>query len=136
MIEGGTIEKPVHETITYEDIYISKDNLWNFLFFTGYLKVVQKRFEIDTIYLTLAIPNEEIRYAYRTAIQEWFTQKIERTDFSMLYQYMLAGDCRAIEDFTKKQLAESISYYDNAENFYHGYLVGVLSGMEGYALRH
>ena len=32
LIEGGTIEKPVHEDITYEDIYRTADNLWNFLF--------------------------------------------------------------------------------------------------------
>lgn len=38
LIEGGTIEKQIHEDITYEEIGESADNLWNFLFFTGYLK--------------------------------------------------------------------------------------------------
>ena len=38
LVAGGTIEKPVYEDITYGDIYKSQDNLWNFLFFTGYLK--------------------------------------------------------------------------------------------------
>lgn len=38
LIEGGTIEKPVHAKITYEDIYKTTDNLWNFLLFTDYLK--------------------------------------------------------------------------------------------------
>ena len=38
LIGGETLEKPVHEDITYEDIHQSRDNLWNFLFFTGYLK--------------------------------------------------------------------------------------------------
>ena len=38
LIQGGSIEKPVHEDITYEDVYRTQDNLWNFLFFTGYLK--------------------------------------------------------------------------------------------------
>lgn len=50
LIAGGTIRKPVHEDITYGDIYESQDNLWNFLFFTGYLKMVKQEFEIDTIY--------------------------------------------------------------------------------------
>ncbi len=48
LISGSTIEKQVHEDITYEDIHKSQDNLWNFLFFTGYLKSVKKRFGIDT----------------------------------------------------------------------------------------
>ena len=40
LIEGESIEKPVHEDITYEDIAPgnSRENIWNFLFFTGYLK--------------------------------------------------------------------------------------------------
>ncbi|MBV7276667.1 AAA family ATPase, partial [Clostridium sp. PL3] len=33
LIEGKTIEKPVHEDITYDEIYDSLDNLWNFMFF-------------------------------------------------------------------------------------------------------
>ena len=38
LLAGGTIRKPVHEDITYADIRKNKENLWNFLFFTGYLK--------------------------------------------------------------------------------------------------
>ena len=38
LIEGKTIEKPVHEDITYDEIYDSMDNLYNFMFFTGYFK--------------------------------------------------------------------------------------------------
>ena len=40
LIAGGTIKKPVYEDITYDSIYDSQDNLWNFLYFTGYLKLV------------------------------------------------------------------------------------------------
>lgn len=134
LISGGTIEKPLNESITYEDVETSQDNLWNFLLFTGYLKVVSKRLDLDTIYLTMAIPNTEIRCVYRSSIREWFTQKVSRVDFTLFYQKLLEGDCVFLENFIKKQLAESISYYDNAENFYHGYLVGILSGMEGYAM--
>lgn len=38
LMNGGMIEKAIHEDITYESIYDSEENLWNFLFFTGYLK--------------------------------------------------------------------------------------------------
>ena len=34
------IEKRVREEITYGDIHESEENLWNFLFFMGYLKKV------------------------------------------------------------------------------------------------
>lgn len=62
LISSGSIEKAVHEDITYEDIYKTQDNLWNFLFFTGYLKMTDKRLQDQTIYLTLTIPNAEVRY--------------------------------------------------------------------------
>lgn len=32
LIEGGMIEKPVYEDVTYGNIYKTQDNLWNFLF--------------------------------------------------------------------------------------------------------
>lgn len=60
LIAGGIIEKPVHEDITYGDIYDSEDNLWNFLFFTGYLKQTSVRMEEDIQYVRLAIPNREV----------------------------------------------------------------------------
>ena len=50
---------------------------------------------------------------------------------SLLYEGIRTGNCGQIEDFMNHQLAGSISYYDNAEKFYHGYLFGILSGISG-----
>ena len=132
LVAGGTLEKPVHEDITYGDIYRTQDNLWNFLFFTGYLKATGRRFENDTIYLALKIPDREIRYIYSNTITEWFNARIKVTDFSGLYNAVINGNTSVFEDFLKKHLRESISYMDSAENFYHGFLLGLLSGMEDY----
>ena len=57
LINGGTIEKQVHEDITYGDIHQTQDNLWNFLFFTGYLKKVGERKEGNNLKLEMKIPN-------------------------------------------------------------------------------
>ena len=40
LIQGESIEKPIHEDITYEDIGVeeSEENIWNFLFFYRLLK--------------------------------------------------------------------------------------------------
>jgi hypothetical protein len=134
LIDGGTLEVPVHEDITYDDVYNSQDNLWNFLFFTGYLKKVSERFEEDTIYVTVRIPNVEVRSIYRRTIIEWFDKKVKKADFSSFYKALLNNDCDAMGDFISGQLAGSISFYDSAESFYHGYMVGVLGGIEGYDL--
>lgn len=132
LIAGEVIEKPVHEDVTYEEIYDSQDNLWNFLFFTGYLRAVRQTFEADAVYLAMKIPNAEIRYIYRRTIREWFEGRLKAVDFRKFYEAMLDGNCEEMESFLEEQLAGSISYYGSAENFYHGYLMGILSGVEGY----
>lgn len=75
LMNGGTIEKAVHEDITYDSIYDSEDNLWNFLFFTGYLKKVSVCLAGEMPYVTLAIPNREVSYIYSNTIHHWFEKK-------------------------------------------------------------
>ena len=134
LMDGGTIEKPVHEDITYEDVHASRDNLWNFLFFTGYLKAGRQRMENETIYLEMAIPNSEIKAIYRRSISEWFKEKIEKTDRSPLINALETGDCKAAEEFISRQLMDTISYFDYAENYYHGFLAGLLTGADNYSV--
>ena len=131
LISGKTIEKPVHEEITYDDIYKTQDNLWNFLFFTGYLKKVSERIETGenegTIYLTMKIPNIEIKYIYNNCIVDWFNTEINKTDFHDFYTMMDKGDAESMRDVIEDQLIRTISFYDSAENFYHGFMAGILN---------
>ncbi len=134
LMDGGTIEKPVHEEITYGDIHSSRDNLWNFLFFTGYLKMKSQRIEGETIYLEMTIPNKEIRSIYRQSIVGWFDRKIERIDRSPLIKALEDGDCEAAADFISCQLMDTISYFDYAESYYHGFLSGLLKNTGRYSI--
>ena len=137
LMAGGTIEKPVHEEITYGDIHQSQDNLWNFLFFTGYLKKISERKDEsgETLYLTMAIPNTEIKTIYKNSITYWFEQRMKETDRSPLKHALETGDCEAAENFINEQLFQTISYYDYAENFYHGFMAGLLLNIGGYLVR-
>ena len=87
LIEGKTIEKPVHEDITYDDVYDNLDNLWNFMFFIGYFKKISERMDENTQekFVELAIPNLEVKYIFRTKILKWFNEKIKSEDLSLLY---------------------------------------------------
>ena len=132
LMDGGNIEKPVHEDITYSDIHTSMDNLWNFLFFTGYLKAGRQRTDGENLYLEMAIPNTEVKTIYRQSIMTWFDKKIEKTDRSPLVKALESGDCEAAEEFISTQLMDTISYFDYAENYYHGFLTGLLTGAGNY----
>ena len=135
LINGGTIEKQVHEDITYGDIHQTQDNLWNFLFFTGYLKKVGEQKEGNNLKLEMKIPNIEIATIYENSISYWFEQRIKETDRSPLVRALETGDCEAAEDFINRQLADTISYYDYAENFYHGFMAGLLVNIGGYSVK-
>ena len=137
LINGGTIEKQVHEDITYGDIHQTQDNLWNFLFFTGYLKKMSERKDEsgESLYLSMAIPNTEIKTIYKNSISYWFEQRMKETDRGPLVRALETGDCEAAEDFINRQLADTISYYDYAENFYHGFMAGLLVNIGGYSVK-
>ena len=135
LMAGGTIEKPVHEDITYGDIHQTQDNLWNFLFFTGYLKKVGERTVGNNLWLEMKIPNIEVATIYENSISYWFEQRMKETDRSPLKHALETGDCEAAENFISEQLFHTISYYDYAENFYHGFMAGLLVNIGGYLVR-
>ena len=135
LMAGGTIEKQVHEDITYGDIHQTQDNLWNFLFFTGYLKKVGERTVGNNLWLEMKIPNIEVATIYENSISYWFEQRMKETDRSPLKHALETGDCEAVENFISEQLFQAISYYDYAENFYHGFMAGLLVNIGGYLVR-
>ncbi|MCH5137446.1 AAA family ATPase [Clostridiaceae bacterium UIB06] len=136
LIEGKTIEKPVHEDITYDEIYDSLDNLWNFMFFTGYFKKIKERMDSeDNRYLELAIPNREVKYIFRTKILKWFEEKVRAKDLSKLYTAIINKDAEIFEAELGRLLMETISFNDAYENFYHGFVVGTLANMHDYIIK-
>ena len=132
LIRGGTIEKKIHEDITYNDIHESEDNLWNFLFFTGYMKKVSERFFGEDIYVTMTIPNAEIRSIYRNQISTWFDERVKEADRSILHKAVLMGDTEGIATYLSSLLSKTISTFDSAESFYHGFFLSLLYGVPGY----
>ncbi len=132
LIEGKTIIKPIHEDITYEDMDSTQDNLWNFLFFTGYLKKIQEHQEEETIYMEMAIPNREVRYIYKNTVLRWFEKKVEEKELSPLYESILCGDTEKMGKILSENLMETISFYDYQESYYHGFLAGMLKNIGNY----
>jgi len=131
---GHSIEVLLNNEVTYTDLHTSPDNLWNFLLFTGYLTVCGMRKENIHTYVSLRLPNKEIAYVYDVFISEWFRKKIKALDKGPLIKAFEDGDCETIEDFISRQLTGTISYFDYAESFYHGFMAGLLVGLPGYSM--
>ena len=137
LIEGKTIEKPVHEDITYDDVYDNLDNLWNFMFFTGYFKKISERMDENTQenFVELAIPNLEVKYIFRTKILKWFNEQIKLCDMTKMFNAIINKNVELFEIELNKLLLDTISFNDAYENFYHGFLAGILSNMKGYIVK-
>lgn len=136
LIEGKTIEKPIHEDITYDEVYNKLDNLWNFMFFTGYFRKVSERMDAeDKRYVELSIPNREVKYIFRNKILGWFDERVKERDRSKLFTAFVNLDVETVEDEISNMLLETISFNDAYESYYHGFLAGILSGMNGYIVK-
>lgn len=136
LIEGKTVEKLIHEDITYDEVYNSMDNLWNFMFFTGYFRKVSERMDgQDELWAVFALPNKEVRYIFRTKILAWFDEKVKEKDRTRLFQSLLGHDEATFQEEISELLMETISFHDAYESFYHGFLLGILSGIKGYIVK-
>lgn len=135
LLGGGTLDIQVHEEITYEDMHSKGENLWNFLYFTGYLTKKSEYFKESSVFLQVRIPNTEVKTIYQNTILGWFRKKLEKQDFRDLYQAMEEGNAEKVRDILNEQLFSTISFYDSAENFYHGFLTGILSQSENYLVK-
>lgn len=137
LMAGGSIEKRVHEDMTYEGIDLPagqnfEDNIWNLLLFTGYLKVVSRRFDSHSFYAEMKIPNEEVRTIYENTIVLWFSEHTDQLDGQKLKNLLLNKDADGLTDFLGDELYETISCMDNAEAFYHGFIAGIMKQVPGY----
>ena len=156
LIEGKTIEKPVHEDISFEEIlsflkethyshsFIGESDThqkqvlgYLLLFFTGYFKKVSENVDEKTKVkcLELKIPNKEVKYIFRTKVLKWFEQKIKAEDLSSLYTAIINGNVNLFQEEINRLLRKTISFNDAYENFYHGFVVGVLSKIDGYIVK-
>lgn len=135
LMEGGSVKAPIYEDSVYANLNVNSDNVWSFLLFTGYLKQIDSELIGETVYSTMVIPNREILSIYKRTIQQWFEETIKQEKNPPLLQAILDEDPQAVQNEINRWLRKCISFYDTKENFYHGFLVGLLAGSEIYQVK-
>ncbi len=135
LLAGGTLDIQIHEEVTCGDMYSNGENLWNFLYFTGYLTKESEYLKGKYIFLKVRVPNTEVMTIYENTITNWLKAMIKKEDFHDLYCAMEDGNAQKMTDILNRQLIRTISFYDSAENFYHGFLTGILSQSENYLVK-
>lgn len=132
LIRGDSIDKPLYQDITYVNMNVKSDYIWSFLLHTGYLKPVKIYKKGIQTYFTAVIPNLEIVTIYENTFRQWFDESVRIADKSVLFNAVLNGETGTFEAEINRWLSKSISYHDGYENFYHGFLVGLLEYSDDY----
>ena len=132
LINSGIIKKRIVETLTYNNLYSSAENIWSLLLMTGYLTLAGEYFPNEES--ALRLPNEEIRLLFDSSIDEWFSDTIKGSDRKALFASIWEGDADVLSKEISAYLRQTISTYDFKEHFYHAFLAGLLSGA-GYIVK-
>lgn len=137
LIDGEVIERKLTENLTYAEIGESIENLWSVLYITGYLTKDKAQKSQKRGYVRLVIPNREIKYIFVEKIHKWFEEKVKSSaqELNEMYHAIITGDAETFENIVASQLAYTISYYDRKEDFYHGFLLGLLVGNREWNLK-
>ena len=135
LVNSGSVTAPIHENMVYADIEVNQDDIWSFLLFTGYLKLVETKQIGRKIYGTMVIPNQEVLSIYENTILDWFKEAVKNVSRENLLNAVLSEDVEMLNQIVGTWLEETISFYDEKENYYHGFMAGLLSGFKGYKLK-
>lgn len=132
LLNGGYIKETITETLTYDMLSSSEENLWSLLYLTGYLtKARQEELKagetLERGQAALRIPNMEVRDIFRKNVVEWFQEKAVRSDRSELFCALWEGDAERLSELLSDLLFDTISYHDYAESYYHAFLTGLFS---------
>lgn len=123
LIQGKSLEKYIKPELTYREMdHIN--NIYSFLLLTGYLKIKD---DLGENKYKLIFPNKEVYEIYKQTFMSYFEDYtfVRKED---LYQSLVKGDVDHANEILGDILSRSISYFDNEESFYHGFLLGLFSG--------
>ncbi|MEE1445425.1 AAA family ATPase [Faecalibacillus intestinalis] len=123
LIQGQSLEKYIKPELTYREMD-NINNIYSFLLLTGYLRVIE---DLGENKYKLVIPNKEVYEIYKQSFMSYFEDYtfVRKED---LYQCLVKEDVDQANEILGDILSRSISYFDNQEFFYHGFLVGLFSG--------
>ena len=132
LINGTPVKAQIYEDITYGTIDVNSEYIWSFLLFTGYLKVTAYETIGDETYYEMVIPNTEVKSIYKNTIRAWFEKKINADSRTDILEAILKADAEKLEDLLCTWMVNTISCFDEQENYYHGFVPGLVSGFNGY----
>ena len=133
LVDGESIIATIKDSLCYGDLDShSEDDFWTLLLYTGYL-TINPDFKSDKKYeYELRIPNLEIRECFNEKILEYFSTNPNIKNYTTNFvKGLFTGDATSVENNLTLLLNKYVSLRDfatkaPAENYYHGFLNGLL----------
>ena len=119
--------------VIYPEIEKNPSSIYSFLLVAGYLNIVEKRQDGDSVYCKVAIPNKEISYVYEKEVLGRLENIVPQSSAIAIQTAIFERDGEKLQAELSKLLINTISYNDTAnESFYHGLTVGLCAAMNNY----
>ena len=143
LIAGEGFRAPIDEQIVFSQIEKNENAIWSLLLASGYLKVLNTDpFTSDRAeapHYTLALTNLEVMFLFKKIIREWFEIETSGSTYNNFVKALLLDDVGymnefmneiALKSFSQFDIAKSSSWPDAPERFYHGFVLGLMVGLQ------
>lgn len=134
LIRGGAIESIIDENIVFPELRKRSHNLWSLLFFSGYLKCVEKIYEPRRLRCRLSVPNQEVRYIYEEIIAGWIEESFENAKLQAMLKALVTEDLDRFERLLNEFVLTTLSYFDakgkNPEAVFQAFVLGLLLNLD------
>ncbi len=136
LLSGKELRYPIREDIIFEDIGRDSENIWSFLFYSGYLRAEAPRAsplkKTETTY-SISIPNLEISIVYEQFINRLFGQNNTVTGISEFLSFFLEDEqTKSLEQSLQNLVLSLVSFYDPGrlpEAVFHAFVLGLLANL-------
>ena len=133
LLSGASVKHTIREQLNYDVLKQDSTALWTTLLYTGYLRTADFPSHLSHLEsLELRLPNREIEETLKENLELWYARTLPNWNRTGLVTALAEGDTEGIRSELNVFFRHTISYHDRAENFYHGFIAGLLSSIEGW----
>ena len=133
LLKDEKIEVTINLETVIKGIEQNEGNIWGLMLGTGYLKVVETVDISEGIYKVM-LPNEEIKFLFRSIVKDWFRDKVIGNDLNSIMKDLITLNLEEFKEKFQILTMQMFSYMDvgesTAENFYHAFVLGMLVSLK------
>ncbi|MDD7177873.1 MAG: AAA family ATPase [bacterium] len=140
LLKGEHIYCPIDEQIVFNQLDENPDAIWSLLLASGYLKVLSVENKVvgkDQIY-EIALTNAEVLDMFYDMVRGWF--KRSKRNYNGFIKALFVDNLKEMNIYMNQVALQTFSFFDSGtrpsdaqqpENFYHGFVLGLLVELSG-----